>query len=71
MEIARGLDSLSAAAFGEQLAAGVSQFRQGVEPGDDQTLIVLRATGSPTPPRKVRVVGARPDPGLHPTPQIR
>ena len=45
METARGVDSHSAAAFGEQLMAGVSQFRQGVEPGDDQTLIVLRADG--------------------------
>ena len=43
MDIASGVDSHSAAAFGEQLMAGVSQFRQGVEPGDDQTLIVLRA----------------------------
>ena len=45
MEMARDVDSQSAAAFGEQLMAGVGQFRQGVEPGDDQTLIVLRAQG--------------------------
>lgn len=43
MDLARGLDSHSAAAFGDQLAAAVSLFRQDVEPADDQTLIVLRA----------------------------
>jgi sigma-B regulation protein RsbU (phosphoserine phosphatase) len=43
MDIAQGLDSHSAAAFGDQLATAVSLFRQGVEPADDQTLIVLRA----------------------------
>ena len=45
MGLARGLGSHSAGAFGNQLAASVLAFRQGVAPADDQTLIVLRASG--------------------------
>jgi sigma-B regulation protein RsbU (phosphoserine phosphatase) len=45
MEIARGLGSHSAEVFGNQLAASVLAFRQGVAPADDQTLIVLRSSG--------------------------
>jgi serine phosphatase RsbU (regulator of sigma subunit) len=42
MNLARGLDSTSAEAFGTQLISAVRGFRAGVEPADDQTIIVLQ-----------------------------
>jgi len=44
MNIARGLDSSSAEAFGTQLASALRGFRGGVEPTDDETIIVLQRT---------------------------
>ena len=42
MNIARELDSTSAEAFGTQLTSALRDFRGGVEPLDDETLIVLQ-----------------------------
>jgi sigma-B regulation protein RsbU (phosphoserine phosphatase) len=42
MTIARGLDRSSAEAFGTQLTYALRDFRAGVEPGDDETIIILR-----------------------------
>jgi phosphoserine phosphatase RsbU/P len=44
MSMARGLDSSSAEAFGTQLTLALGAFREGSEPVDDQTIIVLRRT---------------------------
>ena len=42
MRLAERLDPASAETFGEQLADGVSQFRAGRMPDDDETVIVLQ-----------------------------
>ena len=42
MNIARELDPSSAEAFGTQLTAALRGFRGGVEPVDDETIIVLQ-----------------------------
>jgi len=42
MRLARGLDATSAEVFGAQLTAALGAFREGGEPVDDQTIIVLR-----------------------------
>jgi sigma-B regulation protein RsbU (phosphoserine phosphatase) len=42
MNLARGLDASSPEAFGTQLASALSGFRGGVEPVDDQTIIVMQ-----------------------------
>jgi sigma-B regulation protein RsbU (phosphoserine phosphatase) len=44
MSIARGLDASSAETFGTQLISALSSFREGTEPLDDQTIIVLKRT---------------------------
>jgi sigma-B regulation protein RsbU (phosphoserine phosphatase) len=45
MNIARELDSSSAEAFGTQLTSALRSFRGGVEPADDETIIVLQMSG--------------------------
>ena len=42
MKLARELDSSSAEAFGTQLTSALHGFREGVEPVDDQTIIVMQ-----------------------------
>jgi hypothetical protein len=42
MALARRLDSRSAVAFGTQLAAAVHEFREGIVPQDDETIIVMQ-----------------------------
>jgi hypothetical protein len=42
MNIARELDSSSAEAFGTQLTSALRAFRGGLEPMDDETIIVLQ-----------------------------
>jgi sigma-B regulation protein RsbU (phosphoserine phosphatase) len=42
MNIARALDRTSAETFGTQLTSALRDFRAGVEPNDDETIIVLR-----------------------------
>ena len=42
MNIAREIDSSSAEAFGTQLTSALRAFRGGVEPADDETIIVLQ-----------------------------
>jgi sigma-B regulation protein RsbU (phosphoserine phosphatase) len=42
MNMARELDASSAEAFGVQLTSALRLFRGGVEPADDETIIVLR-----------------------------
>jgi phosphoserine phosphatase RsbU/P len=42
MSLARELDSSTAEAFGTQLLSALRGFRAGVEPADDQTIIVLQ-----------------------------
>jgi phosphoserine phosphatase RsbU/P len=42
MKLARELDSSSAEAFGTQLTSALHGFRDGVEPVDDQTIIVMQ-----------------------------
>jgi sigma-B regulation protein RsbU (phosphoserine phosphatase) len=46
MNIARGLDHGTAEAFGSQLSSALRSFRAGVEPMDDETLIVLQRVGT-------------------------
>jgi sigma-B regulation protein RsbU (phosphoserine phosphatase) len=43
MDIARELESSSAEVFGTSLASALRGFRGGVEPTDDETIIVLQA----------------------------
>jgi phosphoserine phosphatase RsbU/P len=42
LDISRSLDTSSAEAFGMQLTESLKNFREGAEPQDDQTIIVLR-----------------------------
>ena len=42
MNLAREVDSSSAESFGTAFAAGVHRFRDGVQPADDATLIVIQ-----------------------------
>ena len=42
MQMARGLEHSTAAAFGTQLESALHLFRAGVEPSDDVTIIVLQ-----------------------------
>jgi sigma-B regulation protein RsbU (phosphoserine phosphatase) len=42
MNIAREIDSSSAEAFGTQFTSALRAFRDGVEPADDETIIVLQ-----------------------------
>jgi phosphoserine phosphatase RsbU/P len=42
IDMARALDTSSAEAFGTGLSAALRGFRDGVEPGDDETIIVLQ-----------------------------
>jgi serine phosphatase RsbU (regulator of sigma subunit) len=44
LTLARALDTSSAEVFGEQLAAALDTFRDGVEAADDETIIVLQTT---------------------------
>ena len=44
MNIAREIDSSSAEAFGTELTSALRAFRDGIEPADDETIIVLQAT---------------------------
>lgn len=44
MNIARSLDPRSSEVFGAQLTLALEAFREGTEPVDDQTIIVLRRT---------------------------
>lgn len=46
MSVARELDVSSGEAFGSQLASAVRRFRGGVEPTDDETIIVLETLQS-------------------------
>jgi sigma-B regulation protein RsbU (phosphoserine phosphatase) len=46
MDIARKLESGSAEGFGTQLASALRGFRGGIEPTDDETIIVLQAVAS-------------------------
>ena len=46
MDIARKLESSSAEGFGTSLTSALRGFRGGVEPADDETIIVLQAVAS-------------------------
>jgi phosphoserine phosphatase RsbU/P len=57
-DIARTLDPSSAEAFGVQLTRALSAFREGQEPADDETIIVLQRTAPKAEARRPGSGGA-------------
>jgi sigma-B regulation protein RsbU (phosphoserine phosphatase) len=49
-EMTRALDHSSAEAFGAQLTTALRAFREGQEPADDETIIVLQRIAAEVPP---------------------